>query len=379
MPRRLLVILIIIGCLVSVVVFLFKPAIVLIVQKQLEGVFKQARVSIGGCDIEFARQVTLSDIDIERQGDYKIEVEQAGVSYNLFSLLDPASRKLFLENPEVYLNTPQKGIADFFSSLNLKSGKSVLGAAEISGLNLDVNTKDLTLKAVFSGKLNLVKQWPESLELNIYKLDIFGLKLEDAVLRADPSMSEGYFSVTGLKYDKLGISDIRGTVELGDMKLVLSDITGRMLNGDIKGDLELSKGKEVRYAAHIRGVALDIATLVLDFEWQDKFEMSGKLSGDLELKGSGVRLEKLEGNFSALAPGGELLIKDAKFLDNMAQNAQKPLDLLVESFRNYSYNTGMAVAGLQDGNIVLNVDLRGEAGKRNLNIILHDFKLGGIE
>jgi hypothetical protein len=84
----------------------------------------------------------------------------------------------------------------------------------------------------------------------------------------------------------------------------------------------------------------------------------------------------LSGSFSTLTPGGTLVIMDAKFLENMARNTQLPLELLVEDFKNYRYNTGLLSLGLEDNNIILKVALEGEAGKRNLNVILHDFKLG---
>jgi hypothetical protein len=379
MPRRLIVILIIAVFFLFVAALLLKPAITIIAKKQLGDIFKQGRVSIGRCAIKLTRQLNLFDIEIKRQGFYEIKVKEAAIRYNLFSIHKPASRKLFLKSATVYINAPKRRIGDFFSSLNLKPGEPVLGAAEISDLTLDLHMRDIAAKAIFSSELNLIKQWPRFLDIKIDFLNMFGLELEDAVLKAGPGPAAGNFSISRLKYDKLGIIDIKGAVKLEDKEVTLSGISAQALGGNIEGDLELRIENETQYAAHIKCIALDIASLIRDFDWQERFEMRGRLSGELKLKGSGAQLEILEGNFSALAPGGELVIKDAKFLDDMAKNAQKPLDLLVESFKNYSYNTGMAVAGFQDGDIVLKVDLEGQAGKRNLNVILHDFKLGNIE
>jgi hypothetical protein len=83
----------------------------------------------------------------------------------------------------------------------------------------------------------------------------------------------------------------------------------------------------------------------------------------------------LSGNFSTLQPGGILVIKDDKFLKNLSRTTKQPLDILVESFKDYHYNTALMKLSFDKGNIILDVALEGEAGKRNLSIVLHDFKL----
>lgn len=361
------------------IAFLYKPAVIILAKKQLRDTFKQARVSIGSVDIALTRQLSLFDIEIKQPGFYEIKIKEAAVRYNLLSILKPSSRKLFLKSARINLNAPSRGIADFFSSLNLKPGAPVLGAAEISDLALDLNLRDISAKAVFSCALDLITQSPKSLDVKVDNFNMSGLKLEGAVLKVGPGPAPGNFSISSLKYDKLGISDIKATVKLQGAAVAMSGISAQALDGNITGDLELEMGKEARYTAHIKFNALDIAKLVRDFEWQEKFEMSGRLSGELKLSGKGAGLEILEGNFSALTPGGLLVIKDTKFLDDMARNAQKPLELLVESFKNYSYNTGIMSAGLKDGNVLLQAELEGQAGKRNLNVILHDFKLSGLK
>jgi hypothetical protein len=73
-----------------------------------------------------------------------------------------------------------------------------------------------------------------------------------------------------------------------------------------------------------------------------------------------------------------LTITDDKFLNNVAKSSGQSLDILVESFKNYHYNTGVMKLSLERGDIVFDIALEGEAGKRNLSIVLHDFKLGSI-
>jgi hypothetical protein len=83
-------------------------------------------------------------------------------------------------------------------------------------------------------------------------------------------------------------------------------------------------------------------------------------------------------NFSIGLGSGTLTIKDNKFLENMAKNSGEPLDILVESFKNYRYNTGLMRVALDGRNLGFEISLDGETGKRNLNIVIHDFKGGRL-
>ena len=62
-------------------------------------------------------------------------------------------------------------------------------------------------------------------------------------------------------------------------------------------------------------------------------------------------------------------------LENMARDTKQPLDLLVESFKDYQYNIGTIKLFLDHNNLTLDIVLDGEAGKRELKIILHDFSI----
>jgi hypothetical protein len=70
-----------------------------------------------------------------------------------------------------------------------------------------------------------------------------------------------------------------------------------------------------------------------------------------------------------------LIIKDAQVLKNLASNTNQSADLLMENFQNYHYNIGALKLFLDNGNLILDAALDGETGKRDLNIVLHDFSL----
>ena len=93
------------------------------------------------------------------------------------------------------------------------------------------------------------------------------------------------------------------------------------------------------------------------------------------LSGRGTEVDVLDGDFSMASTGGMFVVKDTRTLEDMARASGQSLDLLVESFRNYHYNRGAVTMSLEKKALSVDMALEGEAGKRNLNIVLHDFQL----
>ncbi|MCM8789859.1 MAG: YdbH domain-containing protein [Candidatus Omnitrophica bacterium] len=115
---------------------------------------------------------------------------------------------------------------------------------------------------------------------------------------------------------------------------------------------------------------------VRDFNLGEKIRLSGKLAGAVILSGSGNNIKAVNGKFMTTGTGGVLIIKDNRFLENMARNSGQLLDILAESFKDYHYNTGVIKLSFDKGNLILDIVLEGDVGKRSLNIVLHDFKIG---
>jgi hypothetical protein len=356
---------------------LIKPLIMMLASNQLAKVFTQSRVSIKGCAIRPASRISLFDIEIKKPGVYDIKVKEAAVYYHLFSMPKPGSLGLFLQGCRIYVNTPQQGIRELASNLNLgrqdghQAGRQVFGQVEVSALALDVNTQDLTVQADLSSRINLAAQTLDYLDFKMGNFKFSGVQLEDVSLKLRPDSGQGGFSIAQIKYGKLKVTDIKGKASYKDMSLSLNSVSAKALGGDIKGELNIDR--DAQYSVKLKCANLDIGRLVEDFDLREKIDMTGKISGDLKLQGKGGRIEILSGGFPINEPGGMLIIRDTKLLENMARNSQQPLDLFVESFKNYRYNTGLMSLELENGNINLKVGLEGDAGKRNLNVVLHDF------
>jgi hypothetical protein len=121
---------------------------------------------------------------------------------------------------------------------------------------------------------------------------------------------------------------------------------------------------------------IDLNAFVHDFKLNEKVDLNGRMEGVAVLKGKGLNFTVLSGDFTANAPGGDLTIKDKSYLEKIARGSGQSLDILVENFKNYHYNKGVMNLSLVEGNLILDIALDGEAGKRNFTVTMHNFNLG---
>ncbi len=371
--RRLIIILLVV-CLISALAAIsIRPIIVILAKKQLENIFIKGQVSIGRCVFRPATGLSLFDIAIKNQGVYDIKVKEAAIQFKLFSILKTSSLTISLKSPVVYVNAPKKSIRDFSGYLKIGRGAPIFKSVEVSDLVLDLNMLNMTTRANLGLRLNLPAQSLDYLNLKINTFSIFGLQLENVLLEFGPDSEQGQFSLLSLKYDKFSAADIKGNIKLQDMTFSAYGVSAKVLNGIVQLDLKIDKG--LCYSLDMKCADFDIEKFIQDFNLREKFDMTGKLNGTLKVKGQANRIEMLEGDFSTLLPGGKLVITDTKFLENMAKTTRQPTSLLVESFKNYWYNIGVMNLGLEKGNIFLKINLQGDTGKRDFNLILHDFKL----
>lgn len=184
------------------------------------------------------------------------------------------------------------------------------------------------------------------------------------------------FSVKKIQYDKLRIDGVRGRALLAGRRLSLNPLYAKVLSGMVRGDIGFIIGGDRKYFVNLEFIGLDMEKFIKDFNLGEKFQANGKLSGSVTLSGQGSNIKALNGDFSTTGTGGVLIIKDNKFLENVARNSGQSLDILMESFKDYHYNTGLLKLSFDKGKLILDIALEGEAGKRNLNITLHDFKIG---
>lgn len=320
-----------------------KPIIISLAKNAIGAIFKGSSVSVAKCEFKPFSQLKLSDLEIKREGVYGIKLGQIHIQYDVPSILKGKVGKVRLLGIGIKISLPKEKIADLPNYLNIQS------------------------KGLF-----LV----ESIDLEVDSLDAAGLYLKNAILylaQSRDGKSSSY--IQEIRYDKLSISDIQGMISLEGQAFSLGYFSARFIEGEIRGKAEVALDKGPFYRVDLEFVGLDINRLINDLKLNEKVEMTGKINGKLSLEGSGSDFKVVSGDFSTLESGGVLVIKDDSFLKEMASRSNQPLDILVESFKNYHYNTGTLKLGFDRGDLVTGLVLDGKQGRRSLNIVLHNFKL----
>lgn len=169
-----------------------------------------------------------------------------------------------------------------------------------------------------------------------------------------------------IKYEQISIR-----YNLGIIEFSAKDFFG----GSADGNVKLTLGMPPAYAVDIRLRDIDLGALAKDFRLEEKVQVSGKIKGNVFIKGKGSKLEDITGNLEVLSPGGELTIKDADYLKKMPVKSGVSWEDLVASLKNYMYNIGTVKSSLENNNLTFTVSLSGKTGKRDFTIVLHDFKI----
>jgi len=378
--KRVIYPLVIIFILTLAAVVFLKPLIIFFAKRQLSNIFVGSTVDIGACDLQPLRKVSLKDIHISRQKTYDFKVKETAAEYSLFSLLRGNIRNVSLSDAAIEINLAQNSLWEFGKLLNLKNQKSALrvNSLQLSNLGLDIKSPELMLKAQVSAGIDLINQSADYFALRVVFLEGSGLQLKDAFVEAKRKSYPGLLRIAEVKYDKLAIKKIEGKARLEDKSLFLDSLSAEVLGGAIRGSAHLELKPAGEYLVELQAKDVDLAAFINDFNLGEKFSLSGSLSGSVTLKTKGYDISLLSGDFSAEAPGGMLTIKDTAYLEGIARSSSQPMDLLVESFKNYRYNTGIMKLSFEKDNLILDIVLEGEAGRRNISVTLHDFKLAPL-
>ncbi len=355
--------------------------IIQLVKRQLANVFTASTVTVKNCILYPTHLLRLSDIEVKKEPVYNLKIKETDIQYNLFSLFKGTITKLCVKEMLIKVNIPKKNISELSKHLNVKQRSSslfLIKKLEIANTRLDIESKELKMKAEISAQLNLKELTLNSLNLKVASINTPLINAEDVFLNCAQDASAGLFNIKSFKYNKLGMEEIKSKTRLENKTLFLDSLSAKLLGGQATGELNLKIGAESLYYANLNFIGLDIGTFISAFNLEEKLQMSGKLNGSVILKGRQSAIDILEGDFSTLEPGGNLRIKDKKILENIANSSKQPLEIIVESFKDYRYNIGIMQAVLDKGNLIFNAALDGKTGKRNLDITLHDFKLFSI-
>jgi|GEM_PF-708757 len=354
--------------------FYAKPFFLSLVNKELQKIIKESHVS----DMRFTRDfIGFQDIEMRDGALYHLKIKEARVYYNLDSILDGKIEKVFLDGVYSKVNITRDGLPGLYpfpAGPAEGQGRVSIAKFEAVNISLDLTIDDMKMKGNASLQIDLSKKAIDYLKLNISSLSTSLFQAEGAALSVVQNQDDGEFYIKAVNYNKLKIGDVTGKAGLKGDVLSISPVLVSFLGGNVKGEFSISLDKGMDYSLRLDSQGLEIKKFVDDMKFDEKFNMTGIMEGGFFMSGRGQEIMEIKGNFHSRLGGGILIIKDKAFLENVAKQANQPLDIIVESFRNYAYNNGIVGLDLEAGNLVMNLRLMGKTGKRDLTVVLHDFK-----
>jgi uncharacterized protein involved in outer membrane biogenesis len=212
-----------------------------------------------------------------------------------------------------------------------------------------------------------------SIDLNAASIESNGVIIKNALLKIDSNQDHGELTIGSITYNKAQIQELNGIVHGRDTNIFLDFLSVKTFGGRLEGSVSLQLGANPQYLADLKVEDMKIERVISDFDLDEKIQMDGRVGGSLILEGKGTDMQVLSGNFASEQSGGTLTIKDTRFLENIARSGNQPVELLVDNLKNYHYNTGTVNVSLVEDGLNLEMALDGAEGKRNLNIMLHNF------
>ncbi len=333
------------------------------IERELQNVFKDARVSVGRLSIEWPPALAVADVRVEADG-YSVRLPHASV--------DPAL-KLLLTEPRIRIQKIPSGSrpAGVAAAAPAPVFKSPFSALEVRGLKIEFRLPGIKGDVTGSVVCDLKQLQVRSARLRSDALVSGTFKAETIALEL-PGGAPGTLSIGRLTAGKVRVNDIRGTVVWEETVIAIDPLSGSWVKGTAGGRAHLETENPFGYAANFEIRDLDLDALTDDLNLRKKVSVDGKLAGKISIRGDLGGVRQLDGDLAADEKGGNLVIRDADFLRYLAQNTKQPMALVEAAFKEYHFDAGSVSLGMDERNLRLGVRLDGAKGKRDFEINLHD-------
>ncbi len=322
----------------GIVYFCLEPVVLGIARARLRAVLPGSIVKIGSADVRLFSSISLQDISVTRAGSFELTAKDIVISYRPLEII-----------------------------------RGVVSGVAVSSVSARVRTRQLTLKGVFSAGFDLKQETLRYLDAALETCQSQGLRVDDLCLNVREGTAGGKLFVGSLIYNKGKLSGLQADLRLEAAALFVDNIRAGILGGAMSGSAQVNLKFPLAYRAGVEFSRLDLSRFAHDFGFEEKLLLIGAADGALTARGTGGVLEDVSGGFGSIAPGGTVIVKDRDFLERVAQAADQPLDIIMETFKNYRYNTGGAKISRSGDNLVLDVQLEGPAGRQTPSFIWYDF------
>lgn len=308
------------------------------------------------------------------------KVEQISIYYD-FKILSRVINCLSIKDLEFdYIKHDKSldNISTFLTEVSAKKKKAFLiKTFDINDIKFNIELNDLQCKGQLSADLSLSPLIVNDFLLKLKDFKFQDLSFEELNFILSNQAEVGQFEVTNIHYqDKLKIKSLQALPLLKSDRLNLENIQANFFDNIIAGSLEINWSNDLNYRLSLAVQSFNISALVEIFEMKNRFDLTGYFTGQTVLEGSITNIQDLkfvDGYFLSQEPGGNLVIRDQKFLENLAVSSKQPLELIKSSFENYQYNNSLLKVFTKDKDLFFNISFDGKQGKRNLEVVLHDF------
>ncbi len=364
--------------LLGLVLFFFATPIIINAAKlQLQNTFPASAVSIEKCHFNPKSSLTFSNINIKRENAYNFTIKEVSINYKILQIFKGSIDNVRIDDPFLNVNLRKSTAVKLAEMINI-SGPGIFRIREVdlSGARIKLATKDLTLDGRFSLGFSPGEKKARHIDAVFDKLEIRDVLFEEVRIKENPSQDiAADFSVKRIAYNKAVIKDLTGVVRSVGGVLSLDSLKAQLFNGDVLGDIAVALDKNREFSIDLNFSKLDLETLVKDFDLDGKLQLTGRLSGNISVSGRNLDIDDIRGTFKTASEGGLLVIKDTGFLEKLDSQAGQPAGMAAESLKNYAYTVGIVNVSLEEGNIVLGIEMEGDAGKRTFDIVVHDMVL----
>ena len=178
--------------------------------------------------------------------------------------------------------------------------------------------------------------------------------------------------IAELGSEKKWLADIHSDFNWKDGALDFDGIRAAFAGQEIIGTAHVDLNKKKDYHLSLAAGSLPAQAVIETFKWDKKVAVQGVFMGRIDAEGSTNHLSRFDGTFDATSEGGTITILDQEMLRRVADSAHQPFEIVRASFENYHYNSGKARFFMERSDLRLDLALDGEAGKRRLEVDLHD-------
>ncbi len=357
--------------LIAAVSFFLKPAILFVARRQIQNAISGSTVFVQDCQWNIFSRLELIGIEVKHPDSYHVTIGRAGLYYRLPSLWKGRILKLRLNDVSASGDFSHQSAFLGNASVGQK-GRSGMRLERVEVLHSDWDLEFMGLRFVgkISADVDLLRRRLLSLNANVDSLEGQTIFIKQGLIRIAEGQP-GEVLIQRLEYGKFKINDISSPARLSGDTLFLEPFFAKTFEGTVKGKMMFVMEKALAYRAALIFQGLDLAGMANDFDLEEKVHITGMMNGEITVAGSGSKMKIINGSFSAVDPGGMLVIKDNEFLKNIARRSNQSLDIVIESFKNYHYNVGQLRLSLEEDRVIFDMAFDGAAGKRDIYITLH--------